>query len=64
MNDIEKLLNKIRSNKSNYVKSLNKIDHKEVLRLRRDAAESGVEMTPSEVYSYLNILRDIVLDSE
>jgi hypothetical protein len=62
MNDIDQWLNKIRKNKSQYAVALKNIDNHQVLKLRREAAEAGFEMTPSEVYSYLNILRDIVLD--
>jgi len=62
MNDIEQWLNNIRKNKSHYVKALKNMNNDQVLKLRREAAEAGFEMTPSEVYSYLNMLRDIVLD--
>lgn len=62
MNDIEIWLQNIKNNKAYYKKAIKKIDHKEVLRLRNEAAERGFEMTPDEVYSYLNVLKDIIFD--
>lgn len=57
MKDLIKYLNKNKDQKLEY---LSNIDSNLILSLRNKAAESGIEMTPDEVESYLYFIKDLL----
>lgn len=58
--EINDLINYLSKNKQLKLKALTNIDKNLILRLRTLAAESGIEMTPKEVESYLYFIKDLL----
>jgi hypothetical protein len=57
--DTDDWIEELRNNKESYQQKIKNIKNKDILRLRNEAAEQGVEMTPDEVYEYLKLMLEI-----
>lgn len=57
--ETDKWIEELKQNKEFYK---TKIKNTNILSLRQKAAEQGIEMTPEEVQSYMNLILEIVSD--
>lgn len=60
--DTDDWIEELIQNKESYQQRIKSIKNKDILRLRNEAAEQGVEMTPDEVCEYLKLMLEIVSD--
>jgi hypothetical protein len=62
MSDINNLIEIIISDKENLLQRINNTTRSDILKLRNDAAEIGIEFTPDEVVKHIELLKEIISD--
>ena len=60
--DINTWVKNMKDNKNDILNRLKNTSNKDIIRIRNEAAENGVEMTISEVKDHLNFIKNVILD--
>lgn len=62
MKKIDDVIKNIVDNKYEIIEKINNTSYKDILKLRNEAAERGIEFTPNEIIEHINLLKEIVSD--
>lgn len=62
MKKIDDVIRNIVDNKYEIIERINNTSYEDVLKLRNEAAERGIEFTPNEIIEHINLLKEIVSD--
>jgi hypothetical protein len=60
--DINQWVDYMRNNKDDILNRLKNTSNRDIIRIRNEAAENGIEMTISEVKDHLNFMQNVILD--
>ena len=62
--DIEKWIDCVKKDRDIHSKRLDNMSQSDVMQIRNELAENGIEMTPNEINGCLELLKEILSDEQ